>query len=74
MLVVEFSEFTLDGQAALTFFNVTDNPSVNVEAVGDVNDLLSMFGLNIYFHTMTHIEHFVHFCLICAALFGNGAE
>ena len=59
-LVFECSEFALDGQAALAFFDVTHNLGIDVEALADGDNLLGNLRTNVDLHTVTHVEYLIH--------------
>ena len=66
---MEFTVFTLDSQALGAFFNMADNLRVDIESAGDFNYLLSNFGIDIDFHSVTAVEHLVHLLPVSFALF-----
>ena len=50
------------------------NLCIDVEALADGNNLFGIFGTYVDFESVSHIEHFVHFCPVGAALLCNGLE
>ena len=60
-LVFECSEFALDGQAALAFFDVTHNLGIDVEALADGDNLLGNLRTYVDLHAVTHVEYLIHF-------------
>ena len=71
---MELPELALDGQAASSLFDMTDNLRVNVETPGYIDHLLGVFRAEVDFQTVSHIEYFVHFRPVCSALLGNSPE
>ena len=61
ILIIEFSEFTLDGQALFPFLDSTDYLCINIETLGNIDYPLSLFRSQIDFQPVTHIENLVHF-------------
>ena len=55
-------------------FDVADDLGVDVEAAGDVDDALCGVGVGVYLHAVAHVEDFVHFFPVGAALVVNHTE
>ena len=53
---------------------MADNLCVDVEAAAGVDDLLCVFGRNVNFQTVTHVEYLVHLGPVGSALFLDGTE
>ena len=72
MLIDKFSEFRTDDKflASCALLHATYNLCVNTEALGNLDNLLSMLWRKIYLHTMTHIEHLRPLGPVCTALPG----
>lgn len=71
----ECSVFAFDGQTVgFCLFHMADDASIDAETLRDGHDLLGIFGCDIDLHAVTHIEHFVHFTPIRAALLVDDAE
>ena len=60
LLVIEFSEFALDGQALLAFLNMSHNLGIYVEAFRDGDNLVGLLRTDVYFHAVAHVEHLIH--------------
>ena len=71
---MELAYLALDGQRTLTFFNATNNLSIDIEALADFDDFLCVFWLDVHFKSVSHIKHLIHFAPVCPALFGNSLE
>ena len=59
-IVVKCSVFRLDGKALDAFLYISDYLCVDIERTGDFDNLLRIFGREVYFHTVTHVEYLVH--------------
>lgn len=59
---------------AFHLFAVTDDLCVNVEGTADFDDAFSGLLVGVDFHAVSHVEDFVHFFPVGAALFVNHAE
>ena len=72
--IVELAELAADGEAARAFFDVAHDLSVDVEALGDGDDLFGILGADIDLETVAAVEHLVHLAPVGAALLGDDAE
>ena len=73
-LVVEHSELAADGEAARSFLDVADHLRVDVETLGDGDDLVGILGTDIDLQTVTAVEDLVHLAPVGTALLGDDAE
>ena len=55
-------------------FDAADNLGVDVERLGNLDDLLSFFGWEINLQTVTHVEDLVHLLPIGARLLVDSTE
>ena len=69
VLVLECSEFRLDGKALFALLYMSDNLCVDVEAAAYIDNRLCHLGRNINLHAVTHVEHLVHLFPVGAAFF-----
>lgn len=71
----ECSVFGGDGDlGALVVFDVSDDLSINVEALGYVDDALGGGFVGVDFHTVSHVEDFVHLLPVGAAFLMDHLE
>ena len=73
-LILESSEFALDGEALLAFLDVAYDLCVNVERLREGNDLICHLRTYVDFHAVSHVEYLVHFLPVCARTIVNGTE
>ena len=73
-LVIEFSEFALDGEALLAFLDVAHNLSIDVERFRNLDDLLGNLRTNVDFHAVSHVEYLVHFLPVGTRALVDGTE
>ncbi len=76
MLVDEFAELALDGElvALGASLDVANDLRIDAEALGYLDDLLSISGIEVDLKTVAHIEDLVHLLPIGATLLLDGAE
>ena len=63
--VYEFPEFAEYGKLISFAFVIvvatTDDLGIDIDTLSDSHNFFCQFLVDINFHTMTHVEHFVHF-------------
>ena len=74
LLIVKLTLLAFDSQALPSFFDVADNLRIDVERAADVDDALGIFGRDVDFHAVAHIEDFVHLLPVRLALLVDDAE
>ena len=76
--VYEFPEFTEYGKliafALVIVVAAADDSGIDVETLGNGDDLFRQFFVYVDFHTVAHIEYLVHFFPGGAGLFLNQPE
>ena len=71
---MELTELAADGEAAGTFFDVPDDLGIDIEALGDGNDLFRILGTYIDFEAVAAIEDLVHLAPVGTTFFSDDAE
>ena len=56
---MELAYLALDGQRTLTFFNATNNLSIDIEALAYFDDFLCVFWLDVHFimQMLQNLQH-----------------
>ena len=64
----------MNGKALLSFLNVSHNLGIYIEFFTDVDYFFGNFRPHVNFHSVSHIEHLIHFFPICSGAIMDGFE